>query len=123
MRYFVTLAAFFLIAGSALAGVKEFPLTAHVMDTSSHNSGSGTTSSYNPQTKQWTYGGYSGAVVHETDLLIGKIIYTIDRSCRVDVGNDYPAYIDAGKRKKRVYLQLSNGKTCRALVSGEKETK
>ena len=121
MRYFVVLVFVFLLTGSALAGPKEFPFTAHVVGKRSQDSGDGTTSSYNSQTHKWSYGAYSSDVVDETDLLIGKLVYTVERSCKTEVGKDYPAYIETGKRRKHVYLQLPNGKTCRALVSGERE--
>jgi hypothetical protein len=124
MRRIEALSIVVVLAVSAFGRVAEFPLTAHVMGKGSHHSGGGTTSTYNPTTQQWTYGVNAGSWDSETDLAVGNLIYTIDSAinkCKLEVGKDYPANVDPEKRRRKMHVQLPNGKVCNAFVNGVRE--
>lgn len=115
MKRALSLAAIFLSLGlGASASDKgDYPMTAHILGASKHRTRGGTTSSYNYQTGQWTYGTYSGSTQRETELHVGNLVYVVARVCKqVEVGKDYPARVD----KKKIHLLLPDGKTCTATI-------
>ncbi len=96
----------------------DYPLTAHILGTSTHHTRGGTTSSYDAQTGQWSHGSYSGSRQRETELRIDKLVYTVSKVCKdVEVGKDYPARAE----KKKIHLLMPDGKTCVALIESTHE--
>jgi hypothetical protein len=115
-------ATILLLVGGALSSDKketDFPLSAHILGTARHRGAAGTTSVYNSQTGQWSYGTYEGASTRETELQIDKMVYTVREICKeIEVGKDYPASID----NRRIHLLLPDGKTCNRRIEGTHET-
>ncbi len=120
-----------LFAELALAKNKkdpaEYPLSAHVLAIDSHGGVSGiSTSSYNSQTGQWTYG--HGTVTtsdYTVQFRIGNLLYTGGYGCRkkVQVGTDVHARLE----KNKLFILTDDGQTCdtriRDVEELSKETK
>jgi hypothetical protein len=121
----------FLFTGSAVGRNKkdpaEYPLVAHVLSINSHGGVSGiSTSSYNAQTGQWTYGhGTVDSSDSTVQFRIGNLFYTGGYACRkkVQVGTDVHARVE----KNKLFILTNDGQTCethvRSVEELSKETK
>jgi hypothetical protein len=120
-----------LFTGFALAKNKkdpaEYPLSAHVLSINSHGGVSAvSTSSYNYQTGQWTYGhGTVDSSDSTVQFRIGNLLYTGGFGCRkhVQVGSDVHARLE----KNKLFILTDDGQTCdthvRSVEELSKETK
>jgi hypothetical protein len=114
-----------LFTGFALAKNKkdpaEFPLSAHVLSINSHGGVSAvSTSSYNYQTGQWTYGhGTVDSSDSTVQFRIGNLLYTGGYACRkhVQVGTDVHARLE----KNKLFILTDDGQTCQTRVRGVQE--
>ena len=99
----------------------EYPLSAHVLAVDSHGGVSAvSTSSYNYQTRQWTYG--SGTVDSSDSTVqfrIGNLLYTGGYGCRrhVQVGTDVHARLE----KNKLFVLTDDGETCTTRIRGVHE--
>jgi len=107
-----TAVAILLLVAPALAKDKKdpanYPLSAHVLGIDK-NVSTAETSSYNPQTGNWTYG--NGTVVSSTvEFQIGNLLYTGGFGCRkvAQVGTDVHARLE----KKKLFILTDDGQTC-----------
>lgn len=126
MRMAITVPiALLLFTGFALAKNKkdptEYPLSAHVLAIDSHGGVSSvSTSSYNYQTRQWTYGnGTVDSSDSTVQFRIGNLLYTGGYACRrhVQVGTDVHARIE----KNKLFILTDEGETCTTRIHGVHE--
>jgi hypothetical protein len=128
MRKTVIVILVLILSEVALAKNKkdptQYPLSAHVVsiNTTVGDHASVSTSSYNYQTNQWTYGNgnVSGSSDATVQFQIGNLIYTGGYGCRkkVQVGTDVHARLE---KNKKLFILTDDGQTCETHVRGIRE--
>jgi len=97
--------------------------TGHVVGVSKHKSHH-TTSVYNSQTGQYSYGGGT-SVERDTEIQVGNFIYECPRIHKdVQVGKDYPVTVEIDKHGNAKKLTVTVGeKTYTYKITGTREAK
>jgi hypothetical protein len=95
----------------------------HVLSAETHKAHH-TTSVYNSQTGQWSYGG-GNSVQRDTEIQVGGLVYESPRIHKeVQVGKDYPVTIETDKHGNPKNLTLTVGeKTYTYRITGAREAK
>jgi len=98
------IALFLLIALPGVAANREYSSVAHVIGVERHD-----TSTFGPA-------GFQDGEDVQVSVRIDSRVYFLWRTCRLEVGRDYPARVEKG----RVVFDR-DGKSCKARIHGERE--